>query len=295
MSQVILFSIIIPVYKDTNRLILCLRALMHQKINGYRSEILVINNDPEGDVEVPRELTDCLNIRIIDEPISGSYAARNTGIKYANGRILAFTDSDCVPDRDWLENAYHLFEHDDKREIGILTGPVPLFFRDSHNLTAAEKYEKHTGFTTHLYVREGKAITANWFSYKDVIEEFGGFNAALKSNGDSDLSGKISSKYKIVYKEDIIVHHPARYHTEDLVNKYRRLLGGAFTRRFEENTWAFTPHVLNFILRRYRFSLKKFFTVPIHESWAIFKVCNAINWGAVKEYFNLIRGGETKR
>ena len=54
-------------------------------------------------------------------------------------------------------------------------------------------------------------------------------------------------------------------------------------------------YVLNFIFRRYRFSLKKFFSVPLNESWAIFKVCNSINLGAIKEYFDLLSGGNTKR
>ncbi|WP_215226792.1 glycosyltransferase [Echinicola shivajiensis] len=288
-----MISVIIPVYKDIQGLRKVLKALDEQSLSNQYYEVLVVNNDQEEidglDLEVDYSLT------WLKEVIPGSYIARNKGIQSAKGNVLAFTDADCIPDENWLLNANKYFDREINREIGILTGPVPLFFKDSNSLSPTEVYEKYTGFTTQAYAREGHAITANWFSYKDVIEEFGGFNESLKSNGDSDLSGKISAKYKIVYKEDIIVNHPARYHTRDLVNKYRRLLGGAYTRRFNGKTWPYTAHVLNFILRRYRFSLKKFFTVPIHESWAIFKVCNAINWGAVQEYFSLIRGGETKR
>ncbi|WP_186755699.1 glycosyltransferase family 2 protein [Echinicola salinicaeni] len=289
----IYFSIIIPVYQDADRLHKLLKALDKQTLDVNYWEVVIVNNDSKNPLSI--EVDFMFSWQIIQETTPGSYVARNTGIEVAKGKILAFIDADCIPDENWILNAYKYFERDINREIGVLTGSVPLFFKNVNSLSPTEVYEKYTGFTTEAYAREGHAITANWFSYKDVIEEFGGFNAALKSNGDSDLSGKISSKYKIVYKEDIIVNHPARYHTEDLVNKYRRLLGGAYTRRFQENKWSFTPHVLNFILRRYRFSLKKFFTVPINESWAIFKVCTAINLGAVQEYFNLIRGGETKR
>ncbi|WP_200977029.1 glycosyltransferase family 2 protein [Echinicola sp. 20G] len=295
MNQTILFSIIIPVYKDTQRLIKCLRALMDQTIDLQQSEILVINNDPEGNVEVPKDFTDSLNIRIIDEPFSGSYAARNTGIKHSNGRILAFTDADCVPDENWLLNAYKHFEQDIKNVIGVLTGPVPLFYKDVNKLSPAEVYEKYTGFTTEAYAKEGHAITANWFSYKEVIEEFGAYDATLKSNGDSDLSGKIASKYKIVYKDDVIVQHPARYEVEELVNKYRRLLGGTFTRKYKQKSAQFTGHIFTFIWRRYRFALKKLFTVSPKEALDILYVCHAINVGAIKEYYSLLKGNETKR
>jgi glycosyltransferase involved in cell wall biosynthesis len=234
-------------------------------------------------------------IRQIHEPTPGSYAARNKGIQVSNGKVLAFTDSDCLPDLNWLNTAFDVFGQDFKNEIGVLTGPVSLFFKHTDHLTDAEVYEKYTGFTTESYAKEGHAITANWFSYKSVMEEFGGFNPQLKSNGDSDLSGKISQKYQIVYNPDLVVQHPSRYHTSELVNKYKRILGGTYLRRYKGNDLAFFGHILNFSWRRYRFSLKKFFTVPFQESWAIFRVCNAVNWGALKEYFSLIRGGETKR
>jgi glycosyltransferase involved in cell wall biosynthesis len=234
-------------------------------------------------------------IRKFHEPTPGSYAARNKGIQVSKGKVLAFTDSDCLPDRNWLSTAFDVFEQDFKNEIGILTGPVPLFYKNPKSLTDAEVYEKHTGFTTEAYAKEGHAITANWFSYKSVMEEFGGFNPQLKSNGDSDLSGKISQKHQIVYCPDLVVHHPSRYYTIELVNKYKRILGGTYLRRYKGNHLAFFAHILNFSWRRYRFSLKKFFTVPFHEAWAIFKVCNAINLGALEEFFSLLRGGETRR
>lgn len=290
-----IISIVVPYYNDFERLLSLLESLEGQSLEKANWEVIVVNNDPELPLVLPSYISNTYPLQILDEKMPGSYVARNTGIKEAQGEIIAFTDSDCLPGRDWLKNALKLFSQDFKKEIGILTGPVPLFFKDPKRLTDTEVYEKYTGFTTEAYAKEGHAITANWFSYKSVLEEFGCFNERLKSNGDSELSGKISKKYSIVYRGNIQVRHPARHLTSDLVNKYQRLLGGTYTRRFQGNKAAFRKFVLDFVFRRYRFSLKKIFTVTPKESFVILKVCHAINKGAVKEYFNLIKGGDTKR
>jgi len=291
----VFISIIIPFYKDLGGLLLILRSLESQTLPSRNWEVIVVNNDPDLPLVLPECLSLSYSLKILEEPKPGSYAARNKGIAAARGSIIAFTDADCSPDNEWLKNSWEVFSQDFKKEIGILTGPVSLFFKDPENLSDAEVYEKYTGFTTKVYAKDGHAITANWFSYKSVLEEFGCFNATLKSNGDSELSGKISTKYPIVYQESILVRHPARYRTTDLVNKYRRLLGGAFTRKFKNDIQGLRWYVLGFIWKRYRFALKKLGTVSPKESFAIWRVCHAINSGAIKEYFDLRSGAETKR
>jgi glycosyltransferase involved in cell wall biosynthesis len=289
------FSVIIPVFRDYERLLLCLSAIQMMQSQEFEFEVIIVNNDPVNETLNINPTSYSFPISVIHEIKPGSYAARNKGVSLAKGKILAFTDSDCLPDKDWLNNAWSYFLNDYKKEIGVLTGPVPLFFKNPEALSNAEVYEKFTGFTTAAYAKEGHAITANWISRAEVIREFGGFNGTLKSNGDSELSGKISKKYQIAYREDIVVRHPARYETMDLVNKYKRLLGGTYSRRFKGNEKGFRSFFLDFVWKRYRFALKKIFTVTPKESWAILKVCHAINIGVIQEYFNLIKGGETKR
>lgn len=289
------FSVIIPAYKDNDRLKLCLDGLVGQTFDVNKFEVIVVNNDPYGNVELDQQFFNQLNLKVLTEKTPGSYAARNLGIKHASSKILALTDSDCIPDPDWLQNAKIYFEEDKDCSLGILAGDVPLFFKDDKKLTYAEIYEKYTGFDFRSYVKEGTCGAGNWFSYKKTMEEFGGFNSQLKSNGDTDLSGRISKKYKIVFAPEVIVRHPSRYYVNELVYKYRRLLGGTYKRKFEDKPLQFLNHVINFSFRRIKFSAKKFLTVPPNESWAIFVVCAAITFGAWKECFFLIRGHETKR
>jgi glycosyltransferase involved in cell wall biosynthesis len=63
-------------------------------------EIIAVDNASTEDLSgaVPADA----RIRLIVEPRLGSYAARNRGLSVAGGDILAFTDSDCIPDPDWL-------------------------------------------------------------------------------------------------------------------------------------------------------------------------------------------------
>lgn len=289
------FSIIIPVYRDLLRLKSCLDKFGKLSHPGFDFDVIVVNNDPDNPILGLDPNQYPYSLKEIHEPIPGSYAARNKGIQESEGKILGFTDSDCLPTDDWLAVAFNHFSKEENQGTGILTGPVPLFYKNPNSLSDAEVYEKHTGFTTEFYAKEGHAITANWFSPASVVKEFGGFNDELKSNGDSELSGRIAEKFKIVYSPNLIVYHPARYHTEELVNKYKRLVGGAYTRRFQRDHAAFRIHLFKFMWARYRFAIKRLLTLSPKESIPILRVCHAINMGAISEFRSLINGGETKR
>lgn len=289
-------SVIIPYYKDYNRLIQLLDCLKQQQLASDLFEVIVVNNDPEILLELPKDFSANYSLRLFEEPRPGSYAARNKGIANANGEILAFTDSDCLPDANWLSYALKIFDKDTQKKLGILTGPVPLFYKDSKKLTAAEVYEKYTGFTTEAYAKEGHAITANWFSYRKTLLEFNGFEENLKSNGDSDLSKKITSQYEIQYSPNVIVRHPSRYFVSEVVYKYRRVMGGTYQRKFKKKSHLkFFGYLLDFTWRRGRFSAKKMLTISPKESFQILVVNLAIIWGTWKEFFLLLNGLDTKR
>lgn len=88
-------TIIIPAYHDWYRLSLCLNALAKQTYPHNKFEVIIINNDADDQVSADFVLPE--NCKIIVEEKSGSYAARNTGLKIAKGEIIGFTDSDCIP------------------------------------------------------------------------------------------------------------------------------------------------------------------------------------------------------
>ncbi|MBL4674918.1 MAG: glycosyltransferase family 2 protein [Mucilaginibacter sp.] len=216
-------TIIIPTFKDWGRLSFCLNSLSKQSYPRDSFEIIVVNNyvgDTVPDtVEVPS------NCRIITEEKPGSYAARNLGITQATGTILGFTDSDCIPDEDWIKNAVDAFEKNPG--FDRIAGRIRLYFK-SEKLTKAELYEKIFAFNQDIYVeQDGSGVTANMFSYKHVFDEVGPFKDNLLSGGDYEWSVRArNAGHEIKYAEDVIVNHPARYHLNELIRKAKRVGGG---------------------------------------------------------------------
>lgn len=212
-------SIIIPTYKDWARLSLCLKALEEQSFEWERFEIIVVNNMPED--EVPSQLKVPENCRIIDEHKSGSYAARNAALKICRGRIIGFTDSDCIPDKDWIKNAVaFLAEHPELKRAG---GAVEIFFKKAKP-TKVELYDEIFAFPQEAYVKSGNAVTANMFAYREIFDKIGLFDQSLMSGGDYQW-GKLAHKrgIPIGYAPDAIVKHPARPTVKDLLTKAKRI------------------------------------------------------------------------
>ncbi|MFT4283155.1 MAG: glycosyltransferase family A protein, partial [Candidatus Woesearchaeota archaeon] len=101
-----LVSVIIPVHNDSYRLKKCLTALKYQDYRNY--EVLLIdNNSKENIKKICKEYS---FVKYFKEEKKGSYSARNKGISNSNGEIIAFTDSDCIPNKDWLSEGVKAFK-----------------------------------------------------------------------------------------------------------------------------------------------------------------------------------------
>ena len=78
----------------------CLEALIAQSYPSNSYEILLVDNgSTDRSTEIARRYP---AVTLLSEPARGAYNARNRGIAEARGEILAFTDPDCIADRNWL-------------------------------------------------------------------------------------------------------------------------------------------------------------------------------------------------
>lgn len=216
-------SIIIPAYKDWDRLSLCLKSLDEQSYPRHLFEIIVVNNYTADKVPKDYFLPD--NCKVITEEKPGAYAARNAGIALAAGDVIGFTDSDCIADRDWIKNGVDFLESDD--ECDRIAGRINLYYH-SKNLTEAELYEKIYAFNQDVYVSmDGTGVTGNLFAYTYVFESVGLFKEDLLSGGDYEWSIRArDAGFKIKYADNAIVNHPARRKISELIKKAKRVGGG---------------------------------------------------------------------
>ncbi|MEM1253012.1 MAG: glycosyltransferase family 2 protein [Cyanobacteria bacterium P01_H01_bin.21] len=230
-------SIIIPVYNDSQRLQQCLTRLDNQSYPKHLYEVIVVDNNSTEDLT--SIVSQFSQAKYAFEPISGSYSARNTGIKLAKGDILGFTDSDCSPESDWIETGVaQILKHPN---CGFVAGKIKFSFQDSKNPTPAELYDSLIFLQQEKYVKEAHfGATANLFTTPKIFTQVGLFNATLKSGGDREWGERVyAADYEQIYAADVIISHPARADFEALNKKLRRVYEGNFWKNKKSMTPVF--------------------------------------------------------
>jgi glycosyltransferase involved in cell wall biosynthesis len=101
------FSIIIPTYNRADELRETIRSIAKLQVAGDWELLVVDNKSPDHTRQVVEEETASFPARLayLYEPEQGRYAALNTGIRAATGRIIATTDDDARVETDWLTRA----------------------------------------------------------------------------------------------------------------------------------------------------------------------------------------------
>ncbi len=92
-------SIIIPAKNTQDTLKRCLDSILNL---NYRDYEIIIINDGSTD-ETGKILLGYHGIKIVTTAGIGPSRARNMAVEFASGEFIAFTDADCIVDKDWLE------------------------------------------------------------------------------------------------------------------------------------------------------------------------------------------------
>jgi len=98
-----LVSLIIPTYNRPDALKRCLEGVANLDFPREQFEVIIVDDGSEQPPDsVIAAFTGRLPVHLLTQTNAGPSSARNTGVKAARGWFLAFTDDDCVPDRQWL-------------------------------------------------------------------------------------------------------------------------------------------------------------------------------------------------
>lgn len=197
-------TVVIPTYNRSALLIRCIKALEKQSLAASDFEVIVVSDGVDAVTRnalfsIIKESS--LTIKYLHTAEKqGPAGARNLGWLSAKTPLIAFTDDDCIPSKDWLAS---LLEYFKEGKYLALTGKtiVPL-------------PEDPSDFAINIaHLEDADFITANCACTKAALLKVGGFDERFKMawREDSDLEFKLLTNEIPIQKVNrAIVIHPVR-------------------------------------------------------------------------------------
>lgn len=104
-------SIIVITRNHSDYLAAALKCLSGLDFPNF--EVVVVDSSQGEEKEKSANISGQFQAKYIYEPRLGQSLARNTGRAVAAGDILAFTDDDCLPNKDWLSHLVQSYSNPD--------------------------------------------------------------------------------------------------------------------------------------------------------------------------------------
>ena len=198
----ILVSVIVPCRNRPRELRRCLEALSQQQFPKEQFEVLICDDGSEEDIEsMTREVTwGDLKLNYFSQLPKGPAAARNLGIRLAQGQIIAMTDSDTIPQTDWLMKLYEALA-ENPRAVAV-EGKVYAENEGEYAPLGEGPTNKDGG----VY------LTCNCAYRRDILLKVGGFDETFPfaAYEDVELAAKVQELGKIIWQPEAVVIHPER-------------------------------------------------------------------------------------
>lgn len=191
-------SIIIPILNAEKYIKECLYSLSNLAYPKESLEIIAVDG---GSSDKTSDIAEKFNVSILRESKATISTLRNIGARKARGSILAFVDSDCVVQRDWLKNALEILSDENMGAVGeeYRLPDKPSWIEKIWDMQIAGRRKN----------REVEWLpSGNLVMTKRVFDEIGGFNEGLVTSEDVDLCRRIRQKgLKVVSDDRLAVTH----------------------------------------------------------------------------------------
>lgn len=195
-------TVVIPAYNAQTTLRGCLDSVCASTFPETQMQILVVDNNSND--STPSILASYApRVQSLQEKKRGRAVARNCGITHAQGEIIAFTDSDCIVEREWLA---HLIEPFADENVGIVGGAI----RSVQPSNAIEQFGEqiHDQARAIRLYRPAYVSTGNCAIPRRLLTALGMYNEQFERGEDTDLTWRILQAGKqVVYQGNAVVYH----------------------------------------------------------------------------------------
>ncbi len=231
-NKKIFVSVVVCTYNGEKRIGNCLKSLLSQDYPKENYEIIIVD---DGSIDKTTEIVSRYPVKLIRHKKNlGIPSSRNTGLKCSKGKIIAYTDDDCICKKNWLSELIKSFRDESIIGVGGLT-------KSLISKTLTEKYMNETGYGNPSPIEFGRSKNPLYrfliylknmlkpvstrregliqvqdiypsnasFNKKD-LEYIGGFDEELKTSEDTDICTRLNKKFKnkkIVFNSKAIVLH----------------------------------------------------------------------------------------
>jgi glycosyltransferase involved in cell wall biosynthesis len=219
-SNCVAVSVVIPVYNCVEYTPAALESVFAQTFTDFE---VVLVNDGSPETEMLERLIDPYQGRIcyVKQANRGPSAARNTGIRAANGKFVAFLDSDDRWPPEYLDAQIRLFDKNPSLDLvytdAVYFGDIPLARKTfMQSLTPPVNFEE-------LLVQGSQIAPSATVVRKQAIIDAGLFDEALRGAEDYDLCLRIAHRRaKIIYQSKVFALR--RLHSRSLTCDDTRML-----------------------------------------------------------------------
>jgi glycosyltransferase involved in cell wall biosynthesis len=200
-------SVIIPAFNAEKTIEACLRACREQTYEDL--ELLLVD---DGSTDRTAEIAANCGVWCIRQTNQGPADARNRGAAETGGEVIAFTDADCVPRKDWVERLVAGFGGD-TRIVGVggtydIANPESRLARIVHE----EIVTRHRQFKSEVDFLGSFNVAYR----REPFEKAGGFDTSFRaaSGEDNDLAYRLhDAGGRLRFVPEAVVAH---YHPEHL-------------------------------------------------------------------------------
>jgi len=255
----ILITIGIIAKNEAKYIATTLETLIDQTFDPSLYEIIVVDgNSDDGTREIAEEVLSSSNIsyKILNEKDFGFYGhcfARNLVIDHSSksSKYIAYTDADCIVDKEWLKTLYETIEGTGEDIAGV-GGPRLIAPTDNkkefiinHFLTSIIASGGNPAFSKRN-VKYLKSIpNYNAIYKKDILSKFR-YDDSLIMSDDTELNLRLGlAGYKFIYVREAKVYHRE---TDSVI-------------QFSKNMIRYGVNIANAVKKLRLFKIKVFLTV----------------------------------